>query len=162
VTRAAKIGSETIYALLHRAARRRSVLGQRSVLKEWVAGTIRRRSMSINAHGIHLLQVDGLDPTYNRLGRYSTAGSTGLMQNHQPRPLGMDADKPDERRTDGTNSDYRAALASLWRRVWVLPRRLLSSRRTSRDRRHTRADPRRPRYRMAGLRARRVPLSPEK
>src|SRR5690349_13569675 len=39
------------------------------------------------------------------------------------------ADKTDERQTDGTISDHPAARGSLRGRVWVLPRRLLPSRR---------------------------------
>src|SRR5271169_1932589 len=69
------------------------------------------------------------------------------------------ADKPDERQTDGTDSDHPAARGSLWRWVWVLPRRLLPSRRPRRDRRHTRVDPCRPRDRVAGARAHRGPLA---
>ena len=68
------------------------------------------------------------------------------------------ADNTNERQTYGTNSDHSAARGSLWRRVWVLPRRLLPSRRTRWDRRHTRVDPRRPRDRVAGARAHRWPL----
>src|ERR1700682_5043508 len=49
--------------------------------------------------------------------------------------------KTNERQTDGTDSDHRAARGSLWRRVWLLPRRLLPPRRTRGDRRHTRVDP---------------------
>ena len=67
-------------------------------------------------------------------------------------------DNTDERQTDGTNSDHPAARASLWRRVWVLPRRLLPSRRTRWDRRRSRIDPCRPRDRVAGARAHRKPL----
>src|SRR5689334_21147252 len=69
------------------------------------------------------------------------------------------ADKTDERQTDGTISDHPAARGSLRGRVWVLPRRLLPSRRARRDRRHTRIGPGRPRDRMAGARAYRGPLS---
>ena len=69
------------------------------------------------------------------------------------------ADKTDERQADGTNSDHPAAPGSLWGRVWVLPRRLLPSGRTRRDRRHTRVDPCRPRDWVAGARAHWGPFS---
>src|SRR5271169_6649291 len=70
----------------------------------------------------------------------------------------------DERQTHGTDSDHHSTLSAVRRRVWILPRRLLPSRRTHRDRRHTRPDPRRPRDRLAGARAhrRRLFISPEK
>src|ERR1700757_4314501 len=69
------------------------------------------------------------------------------------------ADRLMKNKTDGTDSDHPAARGSLWRRVWVLPRRLLPSRRTCRDRRHTRVGPGRPGDRVAGARAHRWPLS---
>src|SRR6201990_2744421 len=65
----------------------------------------------------------------------------------------------DERQTDGTYSDHPAARGSLRGRVWVLPRRLLPSRRARWDRRHTRVGPGRPRDWVAGARAHWRPLS---
>src|SRR3984893_3151832 len=121
--------------------------------------------MSINTHGtiphcksmlatrsiIHILDTLTRSPLHSRLDRPSWKAAS--------RRSARIADKTDERQTDGTNSDHRAARGSLWRRVWVLPRRLLPSRRTRRDRRHTRVDPCRPRDRVVGARAHRGPLS---
>ena len=123
----------------------------------------RSRSMSINTHGtIHckpMLSTRHL--VYFRFlswqGRHSTAGSIGPSGRLQT-PLGI-ADDTDERPTDGTGSDHPAARDPLWRRVWVLPRRLLPSTRARWDRRHTRVGPGRPRDRVAGARAPRGPLS---
>ena len=122
--------------------------------------------MSINTHGIiphcksmlstrsiiHIFRhLDFRSPLHSRLDRpYWKAAS---------RRSARIADNTDERQTDGINSDHPAARASLWRWVWVLPRRLLPSRRTRWDRRRSRVDPCRPRDRVAGARAHRGPLS---
>src|SRR4029077_9556034 len=123
------------------------------------------RSMSINTHGIiphcksmlstrsiiHIFRhLDFRSLLHSRLDRpYSKAAS---------RRSARIADNTDERQTDGINSDHPAARASLWRWVWVLPRRLLPSRRTRWDRRRSRVNPCRPRDRVAGARAHRGPL----
>src|SRR6201984_975269 len=121
--------------------------------------------MSINTHGIiphcksmlatrptiHVLDTLSWLPLHSRLVRLSGKAAS--------RRSARIADKTDERQTDGTNSDHPAARGSLRGRIWVLPRRLLPSRRARWDRRHTRIGPGRPRDRMAGARAYRGPLS---
>jgi hypothetical protein len=110
------------------------------------------------------LHVDACHPTYNsHLRHLSSVAAPQPARSASWKAVGRrsarTADKPDERQTNGADSNHPAARSSLWRWVWVLPGRLLPSRRTCRNWRRTRVDPCRPRDRVAGARAHRGPLS---